>query len=61
MMAKVRDHRLPSSPILPSASWDYGLDLDWLKSLKKTWEEEWSWEETEKELNRWGLTQGWLV
>ena len=52
MMAKVRDHRLPSAPILPGASWEYGLDLDWLKSLKETWETEWNWEETEKELSR---------
>ncbi|KAL7414899.1 Alpha/Beta hydrolase protein [Mrakia frigida] len=52
MMAKVRSHRLPSAPIVPGVKWEYGIDLDWLKALKKTWEEKWSWKKTEKELNR---------
>ncbi|CED83938.1 alpha beta-hydrolase [Phaffia rhodozyma] len=52
MMAKIRDTRLPTAPIVPGASWDYGIDLDWLTELHKYWANEWSWEETEKRINK---------
>lgn len=52
MLSKVNDTRLPSDPIVPGAAWDYGIDLDWLKQLKATWEKKWSWDETLESINK---------
>ncbi|CED85434.1 alpha beta-hydrolase [Phaffia rhodozyma] len=52
MMAKVRDTRLPAEPIVPGASWDYGIDLEWLTGLKTNWADQWSWAEAEKRINK---------
>lgn len=50
MLAKVKDTRLPDGPIIPGTSWDYGIDLAWLKDLKTTWETEWSYDALEKKM-----------
>ena len=36
MKRLVADTRLPDRPPVPGASWDYGVDLDWLKLLRNS-------------------------
>lgn len=45
--------RLPEKDLLPGASWDYGVDLTWLKGMKKDWLESFDWRDVEEELNQW--------
>ncbi|THG99743.1 hypothetical protein EW026_g2667 [Hermanssonia centrifuga] len=47
----IEDTRLPDSPPLPNASWDYGVDLDWLKGLRDVWLNDFDWKEVEREMN----------
>ena len=51
MLRRIADTRLPESPPIPGASWDYGIDLDWLKMLKNEWLEGFSWKDVEREMN----------
>jgi pimeloyl-ACP methyl ester carboxylesterase len=49
----VEESRLPEKEILPGAGWDYGVELKWLKSMRKSWLEEFSWREVEETMNKW--------
>lgn len=33
----IADTRLPDQPLVPGASWDYGMDLEWLKEMRDAW------------------------
>jgi pimeloyl-ACP methyl ester carboxylesterase len=37
LKSQLSDTYLPASPPVPDASWDYGVDLDWLKEMKSAW------------------------
>ena len=45
------DTRLPDQPPVPGASWDYGVDLDWLKGMRDTWLNDFDWKAVEREMN----------
>ena len=53
MMRLIRDTRLPDQPFVPDVSWDYGVDLTWLKEMKEKWLNEFDWREVEKQMNEW--------
>jgi len=52
---KLEDYELPNEDIIPDAGWSYGVSLDWVKSLKKYWLEEYDWRKTEGEINQCAL------
>ena len=45
------DTRLPTTPQIPGATWDYGVDLDWLKSMRDAWLNEYDWRAVERRMN----------
>lgn len=45
--------RLPEHDLLPGASWDYGVDLAWLRGMKDEWLAGFDWRSVEEELNQW--------
>jgi len=45
------DTRLPTTPQIPGATWDYGVDLDWLKSMRDAWLSEYDWCAVERRMN----------
>jgi len=47
----LRDTRLPTTPQIPGATWDYGVDLDWLKSMRNAWLNEYDWRVVERRMN----------
>ena len=51
MARLVRDTRLPASPPIPGASWDYGVDLAWLTQLRQAWIDDFDWKDVEREMN----------
>lgn len=51
MKRLIRDTRLPEPPPLPGASWDYGVDLDWLKNMREAWLNDFDWKTVEAEMN----------
>ena len=51
MKRLIRDTRLPEQPPLPGASWDYGVDLDWLKNMREAWLNDFDWKTVEAEMN----------
>lgn len=51
MKRLIADTRLPDGPPVPGASWDYGIDLDWLKGLRDAWLNDFDWKEVEGEIN----------
>ena len=53
MMRLIRDTRLPDQPFVRDVSWDYGVDLTWLKEMKEKWLNEFDWREVEKQMNEW--------
>lgn len=54
MLKKVRDTRLAPEPILPDPNlgWSYGLNHAWFMELNEYWQEEWNWEDVQKEINK---------
>ena len=44
----LRNTRLPTTPQIPGATWDYGIDLDWLKSMRDAWLNEYDWRTVER-------------
>ena len=52
---KIEDYELPEKEIVPNAGWGYGVELDWVKSLKRAWLEEYDWRKVEAEINRYFL------
>ena len=52
MRRKIEDYALPEREIVPNSCdcWDYGVSLDWAKSLRDTWLNEFDWREVEEEL-----------
>jgi len=45
------DTRLPATPPIPGATWDYGVDLHWLKSMRDAWLNEYDWRAVERRMN----------
>ena len=43
--------RLPDEAPIPGASWDYGVDLKWLREMKDAWQTEFDWKDVEREMN----------
>ena len=43
--------RLPDAPPIPGASWEYGVDLQWLREMKNAWLNEFDWKDVEREMN----------
>ncbi|KAF2083691.1 alpha/beta-hydrolase [Saccharata proteae CBS 121410] len=53
MYRKLRDTRLPTSPIVPDAGEDYGAPLDWAHRLYNLWANEYDWNVAAKEISSW--------
>ncbi|KAK7689023.1 hypothetical protein QCA50_007714 [Cerrena zonata] len=53
MVRLIGDTRLPDQPFVSEASWDYGVDLKWLKEMKDKWLNEFDWKEVERKMNEW--------
>ena len=51
MKRLIADTRLPDRPPVPGASWDWGVDLDWLKSLRDKWLFDYDWKAVEETIN----------
>jgi hypothetical protein len=51
MKRLIADTRLPDHPPVSGASWDYGIDLDWLKSLRDKWLFDYDWKVVEEQMN----------
>ena len=51
MRRLLKDTRLPAAPPIPGAGWDYGVDLDWLKSMRDAWLDEYDWRAVERRMN----------
>ncbi|CAL1703443.1 unnamed protein product [Somion occarium] len=51
MMRLIKETKLPDQPFLSDASWDYGLDLKWLKEMRDVWVNDFDWKEVEKDMN----------
>ena len=51
MKRLIADTRLPDRPPVDGASWDYGVDLDWLRSLREKWLIEFDWKAVEERMN----------
>lgn len=47
----IEDTRLPDQPFVSDASWDYGVDLAWLKEMRDRWSNEFDWKEVERKMN----------
>ena len=47
----LRESRLPTASQIPGATWDYGVDLDWLKSMRGAWLNEYDWHVVERHMN----------
>lgn len=52
MRRLIEDTRLPDSPPVPGATWNYGADLDWLKGLRDEWLNNFDWKQVEEEMNQ---------
>jgi pimeloyl-ACP methyl ester carboxylesterase len=50
---KLEDYELPETDIIEDAGWSYGVSLEWVKSLKTYWLEEFDWRASEAAINRW--------
>jgi len=53
MLRLLRDTRLPPTEITPGASWEHGMLLSYLRSLKTYWEEEWTYQALLDKLGQW--------
>ena len=51
MRRLIADTRLPEVSPIPGASWDYGVDLEWMKGLRDAWLNDFDWKEVEQEMN----------
>lgn len=51
MRRLISDTRLPDSSPVGGASWDYGVDLEWLKTMRNAWLNDFDWKLVEKEMN----------
>lgn len=51
MRRLLMDTRLPAAPQIPGATWDYGVDLDWLRSMRDAWLNEYDWRAVEQRMN----------
>jgi len=49
---KLEDYELPESDIIEDSGWSYGVSLEWAKSLRKFWLEEFDWRKSEAAINR---------
>lgn len=51
MKRLIADTRLPDSPPVDGMTWDYGVDLQWLKSLRDKWLFDFDWTVVEEKMN----------
>ena len=51
MKRLIADTRLPDRPPVDGMSWDYGVDLDWLKSLRDKWLFDFDWNVVQEKMN----------
>ena len=51
MRRVIAETRLPDSPPLPGASWDYGVDLEWLRNMRDAWLNDFDWKSVERKIN----------
>ncbi|EKM57892.1 uncharacterized protein PHACADRAFT_139325 [Phanerochaete carnosa HHB-10118-sp] len=51
MKRLIADTRLPDRPAVDGMSWDYGVDLPWLKSLRDKWLFDFDWKVVEEKMN----------
>lgn len=48
----LQDTRLPDTPFTSGVSWEYGVDLDWMKKMRDTWLNEFDWRAAESRINQ---------
>ncbi|EJD51852.1 alpha/beta-hydrolase [Auricularia subglabra TFB-10046 SS5] len=53
MNALLKLATLPEHAPFPEAGWEHGIDLAWLKELKREWEDDFSWTDLKAEINKW--------
>lgn len=51
MKRLLQDSRLPEQPFTDGVSWEYGVDLNWLKEMKQAWLNDFDWREVEQRMN----------
>ncbi|KAK7959931.1 alpha/beta-hydrolase [Apiospora aurea] len=50
---KLRDTRLPGTPVVPDAGDDYGPPLDWVHQLFAKWRDGFDWDAAQRRICRW--------
>ncbi|KAK8078726.1 alpha/beta-hydrolase [Apiospora phragmitis] len=50
---KLRDTRLPETPVVPGAGDDYGPPLDWVHKLFAAWRDDFDWPAAQRRIDRW--------
>ncbi|KAK6858886.1 epoxide hydrolase [Apiospora arundinis] len=50
---KLKDTRVPETPVVPDAGDDYGPPLDWVQKLFATWRDDFDWEAAQRRISRW--------
>jgi hypothetical protein len=53
LFRKLKDTRLPETPVVPDAGADYGPSLEWVNKLKNFWQDKYSWPEAQKKISEW--------
>ena len=53
LFRKLKDTRLPQTPIVPDAGEDYGPSLEWINKLYTYWSEQYSWEKAQGQISGW--------
>ena len=51
MKRLIADTRLSDRPPVAGMGWDYGVDLDWLRSLRDKWLFDYDWKAVEEQMN----------
>ncbi|KAK8062101.1 glucose-regulated protein precursor [Apiospora hydei] len=50
---RLRDTRLPETPVVPDAGDDYGPPLDWVHKLFAKWRDDFDWDAAQRRICRW--------
>lgn len=59
MKRQVQDFELPATPAVPGASWEYGVDLEWLTKIQDHWVNKFDWRAAEAKLNQLSFTHNY--
>lgn len=53
MLNIAQDYQLPAQELVPNSytTWDYGVSLEWVRSLRQSWLNDFDWRDVEQELN----------